>query len=827
MDNWQFLIQKQGERTWKPLESSKLKLMEGRYRVVAKSNLPNTDVEVRVTHTSLQEVPPKKRLHKRSRRTNSEGLMGVIPFTFLEPGIWKVQCSGDVMSDMLGQSWEYSVQLQVLPQVISENLTIDIGEKTVPEVEPQPQNVEHKNTVNNKTQSEIDSVKITNFPPEAQVTSESPTIDTQDDAEFTKNVNTLHPPLRETTDPKSTISNADSEENEFIEPYITPLELKGETAEQILQNLIELAIPSSESLLEDEPNPDDVPAPITELPLLLNLDAKTYIATWGETFSINGRLECKTVSNSQQNRVYRGELQIELRSPQGAEIISQIRQPLQEQLLLPFSFTSNIDIPGEWESKLLLADIYLYGAWESGTQAILLASQSFTITAEVTELLAISTAKSTQLEVIDNTQTASIVVPEPSVSLGLELFNLVKTRKKGQFLRTKASNKKSIPPKIDPRKLRKSSPSRSLKLPNLPNQNQKISRRQVASETPTNKPENLETGSITVVTASLEISEQQPLLPGSIKTTFPYLKRIQSPDVSIPPETLSLELDTPETVTEDTSFPETSSEEENLPENSILPGTAELIVEDNPNLSPLIRKWIYNQGFSLPQPIDVQFQDYDMEIVTGTAEDEELGVPTQWESQSEETNPSEEIFTAPPPLPPITPPAPSKVKRKKIALEILAEDAFSQPQPETVNELQEEQQPNLSVIQPQDTIPIQPLSTPQLYIPETELIAGKSLRVRVEIPEMRPLIAVKLWISDYQTRLLLNGPHLLTNLLPNGKGGLEISTQLNVPFGCLEMRIEAIALELTTQQESHKVTVIRTVVPEDLPKSRVEELLGI
>ena len=95
MDNWQFLIQKQGERTWKPLESPKVKLTEGRYRVVAKSNFPNTDVEVRVIHTSFQEGTPKKRLNKRSRRTNSQGLMGVIPFTSLEPGIWKIQCSGD------------------------------------------------------------------------------------------------------------------------------------------------------------------------------------------------------------------------------------------------------------------------------------------------------------------------------------------------------------------------------------------------------------------------------------------------------------------------------------------------------------------------------------------------------------------------------------------------------------------------------------------------------------------------------------------------------------------------------------------------------------
>ncbi len=53
---------------------------------------------------------------------------------------------------------------------------------------------------------------------------------------------------------------------------------------------------------------------------------------------------------------------------------------------------------------------------------------------------------------------------------------------------------------------------------------------------------------------------------------------------------------------------------------------------------------------------------------------------------------------------------------------------------------------------------------------------------------------MKLWVEDYQTRWLLDGPHLLTNLLPNVLGGLEVMTQLKIPFGCLEIRIEAITL---------------------------------
>ncbi len=120
MEHWQFLIQRQGDRSWHTLESPNIEISAGRYRVLARSNLPNIDVEVRVTHSSTQEVPPRRRIQKRSRRTNSEGLMAVIPFTYLNPGIWELQCSGDLMSDLLGKSWQYSIHLQVLPHEVDE-----------------------------------------------------------------------------------------------------------------------------------------------------------------------------------------------------------------------------------------------------------------------------------------------------------------------------------------------------------------------------------------------------------------------------------------------------------------------------------------------------------------------------------------------------------------------------------------------------------------------------------------------------------------------------------------------------------------------------------
>ena len=122
MEYWEFLLQKEGNRRWIPIKNAKVQLEEGKYRVVAHSSYTNCHVEVRVSYQSTDEVPPKRRSQKRSRHTNEEGLMVVIPFTSLKTGLWELRCSGDVASDFFGESWQESVKFQVLPQKIEEEV---------------------------------------------------------------------------------------------------------------------------------------------------------------------------------------------------------------------------------------------------------------------------------------------------------------------------------------------------------------------------------------------------------------------------------------------------------------------------------------------------------------------------------------------------------------------------------------------------------------------------------------------------------------------------------------------------------------------------------
>ncbi|WP_375452941.1 hypothetical protein [uncultured Nostoc sp.] len=1075
MEHWQFLIQKQGARSWHILESPNLEILEGEYRVLALSQLPNTDVEVRVTHSSTQEVQPMRRILKRSRRTNSEGLMAVIPFTYFQSGLWELRCSGDLMSDLFGKSWQYSVQLQVLPQeregenlesnspdhsdTFSENLesttpaepaitldkaiavfaelaiatdsnpasivvpdegkleitaaaepaiTLDQAIALSPELaiatESNPASIvvpdEGKLEITAAAEPAITLDQAIALSPELAIATESnpasivvpdegkleitaaaePAI-TLDQAialspelaiatesnpasivvpdegklEITAAAEpaitldqaiALSPQLAIATDsnPASIVVPDETEENIVIDEPVSPVWLKGETAEQILQNLIDLALPDSEPLPEDEKVTD---SPATQPPpLLLTLDQGSYIARWGEALTINGHIELKEKTNLDQAETLSPkslralELEIELRSPKNSKILTQVRQPLPDQEL-PFTINTSIDIPADCESKLILADISLYGRFANVNEIIQLASQFFTITADVKELLAITAVGKLSKSLNGNgliaasDSSATFTETETAVRLDLKLFNLVKIPKTDQFQIFNISLNTPLPPQINLQVLREGSLRISKfnnsgtspqlpKLPPIPTDANTLT--DVIAESPIQ--EELLQKDTTISTINLEqLVIRQRRMP-RLDATFPYLRRLQALPgdaeeikSNVPPDALQVsdaedlpQLDvtvaenanTPELV-DDGQFQEESVAELEAQTNVQFQGKSVAALEVQPNRqvittgkldsSPLLRKWMQSQGYSLPESInDLQPQDYDnyvlaqqtplslsaenanvdvkplnldanteknlsehldhseqvlterrkgqetWEEVQGlaselgnfqedvdTAKEVDLGIGenTELEKVLESTLSSALLTQLPPPPPPIN----INIASAWLAQEIVVDDTYSELEADATRSypFEEEEQPllDLSPSFPIIAAAIEPLPIPQLHVPEGELIAGKSIIVRVVLPEVSPQVVVKLWLEDYQTRWLVDGPHLLTNLLPNALGGLEVMTQLNIPFGCLEIRLEAIALDLTTQQESHKVTILRTVIPPDLPSLQLDELLSM
>ncbi|MEA5620213.1 hypothetical protein VB711_20530 [Cronbergia sp. UHCC 0137] len=771
MENWQFLIQKQGDRSWQTLESPNLQISEGFYRILARSHLPNIDVEVRVTHSSTQKVP-KRQISKRSRRTNAEGLMAVIPFTHLNTGLWELRLSGDLMADMLGQSWQHKLLIQVSPSQL-------IQQSEILEAEEQ-------------------------------------------------DTNTL------------------SEEDAINQP-ISPVWFNGETVEQILQNLMEIAIPNTESLLEVE-KVGNIPPISAKLPFKLTLDQDTYIALWGKALTINGYVELQEAESSSID-LDSLQLVVELRSPWESQILWQIQQPIPNKQL-PFIFSTSIDIPANCESKLILADINLHGTLTDVSQKILLGSHSFTITADVSQLLAITKAQPTNPNSLaENNEPKTQEQPtksESSLNLGLELFNLVKTPKLAHFSLLKPSPTQTLPPLINPNLL-STTEANSLKLPKLP-ESQKKTDDPIPEAASVIPPINLR---------KLVIKPKQK--------TFPFLKPLAPlPDNKEAPKTRELHIwkfvnsrasqhllasstaeitgeilpsyipDEDELAREeldniDDQITISPREElDNIDDQIRTSPREELPTITSLNTYPLLRKWMESQGHILPEPLQIeslddeidqsiqeQLLDIDLNLNQLTQEqllgidlnqslnvDEEIEIPVE--------NISPEIII-PTPTPWLSP-------------EIVIDDLDSELGiEEDYKFLTDVTQAALEL----SSVNKEAVPTPQLYLPDGELVAGQSVRVRVELPYTSLPLGVKLWVEDYQTRRLLDGPHLLQHLLPNALGGQEGMTQLNIPFGCLEIRIEAIALNLHTQEESHKVKVIKTVVPPDLPNVHPDQFFGL
>lgn len=113
MAYWQFLIQKDGDRTWLPL-SPQAEVLEGRYRVVARSSYQNTQVDIHLSYLFVEQGVPKRQHQQRSHMTNAEGLLAVMPFTDLQSGVWELVCASSSAEPV--SEWRELIQLQVLPQ---------------------------------------------------------------------------------------------------------------------------------------------------------------------------------------------------------------------------------------------------------------------------------------------------------------------------------------------------------------------------------------------------------------------------------------------------------------------------------------------------------------------------------------------------------------------------------------------------------------------------------------------------------------------------------------------------------------------------------------
>ncbi|MEO1400762.1 MAG: hypothetical protein AAFV72_05840 [Cyanobacteria bacterium J06635_1] len=124
---------------------------------------------------------------------------------------------------------------------------------------------------------------------------------------------------------------------------------------------------------------------------------------------------------------------------------------------------------------------------------------------------------------------------------------------------------------------------------------------------------------------------------------------------------------------------------------------------------------------------------------------------------------------------------------------------------------------------PQDLAELPILPTPTLEVPNRELTAGETISIGIRLAPTSNRPYVKVWMNDLQTRTLIEEPRLLMHLTPNDRGELETYMRVRVPRGCLDLQIAAIAVDMTTLQESRKSVANRRVIPANMPSLSWDE----
>lgn len=744
MDNLEFLLQREGDNTWLPLESPDVQVLEGRYRIVSRSPYQDQEVEIRIVYDAIDETPPVRRIKTLKSYINSEGLMVVIPYTRLKPGIWEFSCSPDLQQGLLGNTWRATMKLQVLAN------------------------------------SGIDSEEILE---------DSPTI--EDSLQQQTDVESVTP----TTPSEKT---GDSNLTDFY-PWEPEPETNQETA---------IAINETTDLTTED------------ISIEVILERDSYVVEFGSAVLLSGQIRIKSDPDSDPDTeaitsmvVSNPQLQICLRSPQASEILYDVQSPI-PQSVLPLPFSAAIYVPFECQTRLVLGEVVFYSDQHPPVR------NSFNITMLVEQFL---DPLPEELEI--NYDPDQPLVENLSIALPA-----------AHQAPLAIVNKETQPQPVNAQ----GEPQIALELPSFGNL--------VCDPTPQTEPHpwsnilNISSGSNSEAIALPEVSQESPASPslplatstsegsqeeannglsnnlveiediGRTRTEEPASSDL--PNIDQPGTPIDSSPESSDTTITNTS-PATSGTKKALPhlnlEQRFLSRLSSLAKDRD------LSHWM-KQASSLASN-DTAISSPKEPLVLGE---------TQTPSPNYELSPlvaeleAEEIVVDYECLEP-----PTVFPQPRYGSEVQGKDLTTKPAPnrpfagmgrasatgrgESITETP-------SVIPSDQEIPI-----PILDILTANPTAGKSLKVRVQIPDNLPRIYVKIWIYDRQSRNIVDGPRWITEFSPNGFDQIEATVDLDIIYGSLEIQVEAIAVEMLSSRESRKAIVGCTVSPTSAPTLPMDE----
>lgn len=742
MEFWEFLLQKEGDRSWLPLESPNVEILEGRYRVVARSSRPNTTLEIKVTQQDPNEMPSVRRIQKRSGKTNPQGLVVIMPFTRLQPGGWELRCTGDLMDDMLGNGWSQMVQLQVLPVELDSDWHDDeLAEENLTEAEGAAFYYKPDNGSEISSLSEV-SAPLIELPVAPIAPSEMPIENSPVLAEILGTV---------------AIKEPQSTEAQSTEPQ------------------------STESV--------DVTAPVERQTLCLVLPQDTWVIQRNQALTLTGTIA--TLEKSSDSFPILGQLCIRLFDPQNSRMLFEQHYPVQKNQPLPIPFACELSLPANSSAYLVLGELELYGMAQPGELPPVLATQSFNVTTELHELLE-SIANNFLHPDLALPPQATVPKEAQLAKVDLSFFNIPPVTQ--TLLNFQSSEQTSLPPQLHP-----TNPAKTHRL-DLPSfavsdvaDGDRVSGNVANGDTVGNRANSDRTD--TNPEESTETTQPQEIIVLDSAVIAEIVANISS---SAKAKTESLE---------DYAPAKTSVEDSLAEEAAIAPAPETAIA---PAVEPALER------------VDELTGDWD--------EDWEIAADgtLNWRQvpQKKPASPEDRAFQSL-----------NLQNRFLNRLQTLATDpeisdwlreptAMAPAQPIDQEIVVDDDEP--SQLQSDPTFgfsqSVEPVPVPQMKVPPDELIAGQPINITVRLPKSATRTYAKLWIRDRQLRVLIEGPRWLIDFKPDGFGALKAQTTVTLPLGCMEVQFEAIAIEMTTQSESQRTIVCRSVISPELSALSIEEL---
>jgi len=820
MENWEFLLQRKGDKSWLPLESPTVEILEGQYRLAARSALANALVGIAIAYRPLADVKHQPFQQKIAKRISHDGLLIVMPYTNFVPGLWQVDC-------------------------------LATGSDTEPDTDSAATGANTILTPGWKKTIKFDVIQIS-----AEAASEWQYSDIEEDldspAEIPNEAHTNTLGIIQTEPTPLSYSSpildiAEQRSAEIVQSMFEEFALFNDEDEEIDSEVLE----SEEELPNDHPNLlEQVEAASSDIftetsePLqpriLLRLKQPQYVLNENNSFNLIGEAYTQ------------GELEVNLKDPQTLDVIvsqrfeianSSERHPTTGAI----TFNYEIIVPPPSEIQVLIGDVQIIPHQAFQQDMDLFVTQqaiavSYPASRVLPELIKESQKYSPQENTINNSQPIETSIDQPSYPQFPQSFPQVSIPSVNQVenpvSKPKSANSLSLPPipsnkpkalQVEP--LEQQKPATALSLPPLPSVQNKVGNS--ASNLPTPDlvdhysqsfpqvesdnfpPEELEfqsinTGDLTEINRQNQPSnEEEPELLYSFEEELPQnyealleqtrLETLQLSSNQLPPpntqrshnpnnrflnklQTLSAEAIAAQKAnqrTEELLLDPFASREPLLASDEANDSSNISIDHDNPEQTPRT----IAEATSLAE-LDLEL-DVELDRLL-TSEPNLILNEYVWE---ESVDPNSFPI--------------STVTSHNATVSTLSETA------QTIRNIQESTPQALS---DQEPIPI-----PEIIIPTGEMLSGTPMQIAVRLPAIAPKLFVKFWIKDLQTRMIIDGPRWLLdfNKVPNAEF-IETRTNISIPLSSIDVAFEAIAIETQTQRESHKARVTHAVTPPNL-----------